>query len=136
MNSSLPVPVSNADSAPYWEGAKNGRLLVRHCKACDTFHFMPRHLCPNCWSDSLDWTESTGLGTVYSYTVIRRAPLAVFAPLVPYVVALIELEEGVRMMANIMGEHALSVQIGDKVKVMFEKRGEDAVVPQFELLAR
>ena len=135
MTETLPSPVVNADSAPYWQGAREGRLLIRRCDGCGQTHFMPRHLCPACWSDDLRWVEATGRGTVHSFTIIRRAPLAAFAPRVPYVVALIDLEEGPRMMANILGDDALDTAIGDAVEVCFEDRGEGAAVPQFRRAA-
>lgn len=94
-------------------------------------HFMPRHLCPACWSDSLEWVEAKGTGTVHSFTIVRRAPAAAFARRVPYVVALIDLDEGPRMLANIVGDDALSVGIGDAVSVVFEERPEGSMVPQF-----
>ncbi len=72
---------------------------------------------------------------MHSYTIMRRAPLAAFAALAPYVIALIELDEGPRMVANILGEDALSVQIGDMVQVTFEDRGEGAMLPQFHRIA-
>ncbi|CAP41564.1 MULTISPECIES: Zn-ribbon domain-containing OB-fold protein [Alcaligenaceae] len=134
MSSNLPQPVANADSLPYWNAAREQKLLIRQCKACGAFHFMPRHLCPECWSDDLQWVESKGTGSVYSFSIIRRAPLPAFADKAPYVTALIALDEGPRMVANIVGENALSVKIGDKVRVVFEARGDDgAMVPQFEL---
>jgi len=135
MESSLPLPVANADSLPYWNAARERRLLIRKCGACEQLHFMPRHLCPVCWSDQLEWVEAKGTGTVHSFTVIRRAPMAAFAPRVPYVVALIDLDEGPRMIANVLGEHALSVRIGDRVKVTFEDRGDGAMIPQFMRVA-
>jgi len=98
---------------------------------CGTLHFMPRYLCPQCWSDKLEWVEASGTGTVHSFTVIRRAPTPSFAPHVPYVVALIDLEEGPRMMANVIGDTALSIAIGDRVTIAFEDRGEGSLVPQF-----
>ncbi|MEJ8851185.1 Zn-ribbon domain-containing OB-fold protein [Variovorax rhizosphaerae] len=128
---SLPTPVANADSTVYWNAARERRLVIRKCKACSQFHFMPRHLCPVCWSDDLEWVDSKGTGTVHSFTVVRRAPLANFATRVPYVVALIDLDEGPRMVTNIVGEDALSVRIGDPVSVEFEERGEGAMLPQF-----
>ena len=132
MESSLPLPVANADSLPYWNAARERRLLIRKCNACGALHFMPRHLCPACWSDQLEWVEAKGTGSVHSFTIIRRAPMAAFAPRAPYVVALIDLDEGPRMMANVLGEDALSVRIGDRVKVTFEDRGEGAMIPQFQ----
>ena len=132
MESSLPLPVANADSLPYWNAARESRLLIRKCNACGTLHFMPRHLCPACWSKQLEWVEAKGTGSVHSFTIIRRAPMAAFAPRAPYVLALIDLDEGPRMMANVLGEDALSVRIGDRVKVTFEERGEGAMIPQFQ----
>lgn len=132
MNPPLPKPVANADSHPYWSAARERRLVIRKCKDCGELHFMPRNLCPACWSDQLEWIDAAGTGRVHSFTVIRRASDPAFASLVPYVVALIELDEGPRMMANILGDGALSVRIGDPVRVTFEDRGEGALLPQFE----
>lgn len=131
MSQDLPSPIVNPDSRVYWDGARQGRLMIRKCKACGAMHFLPRYLCPACWSAELDWIQASGHGTVHSFTVIRRAPLPAFAGRVPYVVALIDLDEGPRMMANILGDDALQTRIGDRVEVRFEERGEGAKVPQF-----
>ncbi|MEI8400086.1 MAG: Zn-ribbon domain-containing OB-fold protein [Alcaligenaceae bacterium] len=131
MNPELPIPVANPDSQVYWDSANQERLMIRHCKACNVLHFMPRYLCPACWSTELEWIQASGFGVVHSFTVVRRAPMKEFDHLVPYVVALIELSEGPRMMANILGPDALTTRIGDQVKVCFEQRGPDAKVPQF-----
>lgn len=127
----LPSPIANADSKPYWEAARERRLAIRKCNACGQLHFMPRHLCPHCWSDQLEWIDASGAGSVHSFTIIRRASDPAFAPLVPYAVALIDLEEGPRMMANVVGADALEVKIGDRVRVTFEERSGGAMVPQF-----
>jgi uncharacterized OB-fold protein len=132
MNSSLPQPVANADSLPYWTAARERRLVIRRCRSCGELHFMPRHLCPNCWSDDLEWIDAGGGGAVHSFTIIRRASAPAFAPRVPYVVALIDLDEGPRMMANVLGDDALSVAIGDRVQLSFEDRGDGALIPQFQ----
>lgn len=135
MESSLPQPVANADSLPYWNAARERKLLIRKCGACGELHFMPRHLCPACWSDQLEWVDARGTGSVHSFTIVRRAPVATFAAQVPYVVALIDLDEGPRMITNLLGEDALSVKIGDRVEVTFEDRGEGAMLPQFKRVA-
>jgi len=127
------VPAVNADSREYWEGACEGKLKLRRCRDCSKLHFMPRFLCPFCWSEDLEWIDSAGRGTVHSFTIIRRAPLAEFAGRAPYVVALIDLEEGPRMMANILGNGALETRIGDPVRVTFEEQRGDMTVPQFML---
>ncbi len=126
-----PPPIPNADSRVYWEAAARDELVLRRCTACGKRHFPPRHLCPHCWSDQFEWTKCTGKGVIYSFTVMHRAPMPVFAKRVPYVVALIDLDEGPRMMANIVGEEALQTRIGDRVSVCFEQRAEGAKLPQF-----
>lgn len=129
-----PAPAPNADSKVYWEGAAQGNLVLKHCRGCGKHHFPPRHLCPFCWSDDLSWAPSSGAGVVYSFTVMHRAPMPAFAARVPYVVALVDLAEGPRMMANVVGDDALAVAVGDRVQVCFEPRGEAAKVPQFHRL--
>jgi uncharacterized OB-fold protein len=132
VDSTLPKPISNADSQPYWQGARENKLLIRKCNACGQVHFMPRHVCPTCWSDDLQWIEASGKGTVHSYTIIRRASDPRFAHLVPYVVVLVDLQEGPRMMANVLGENALKTKIGDALTLVFEDRGDGDQLPQFQ----
>ena len=133
MSGDLPAPVINADSAPYWAGAREGRLLLQRCGDCGTLRFFPRLLCTECGSDRVEWTQVSGRGTVHSFTVVHRAAFPEFQAIVPYVVALIDLEEGPRMMTNIVGDDALDVEIGDAVTVVFKDRGTDgAKVPQFK----
>ena len=91
---------------------------------------MPRYLCPSCWSDKLEWIDASGEGTVHSFTIIRRASSPAFASLVPYVLVLVDLAEGPRMIANLVGDDALEVGIGDPVTLRFESRGE-LKLPQF-----
>jgi uncharacterized OB-fold protein len=128
----LPLLVANADSAVYWKSANEEKLVIRRCNSCGEKHFMPRYLCPVCWSEDLEWIEASGKGVVHSFSVVRRASSPAFADRVPYVVALIDLAEGPRMMTNIVGEGALDVEIGDRVRLEFEERG-DAKLPQFSL---
>lgn len=130
-----PAPVPNADSRPYWEAAARGQLVLKRCRACGKPHFPPRHLCPHCWSDDGEWITSSGRGVVYSFTVMHRAPMPQFAARVPYVVALVDLEEGPRMMANILGDDALTTQVGDRVAVCFEERAGGSRLPQFRRVA-
>lgn len=132
MSGNLPAPVVNADSAPYWQGARDNKLLLQRCSDCGTLRFFPRYLCTECGSDNTGWVEATGRGTVHSFTVVHRAAFPEFQERTPYVVALIDLEEGPRMMSNIVGADALEVAIDDAVTVEFEDRGDDgAKVPQF-----
>lgn len=127
----LPAPVSNADSKVYWDAAARGELVLKRCTVCTKRHFPPRYLCPTCWSETLEWTRSTGKGAVHTFTVMHRAPMPAFGERLPYVVALIDLDEGPRMMANILGEDALETKVGDRVSVCFEARDGGMKLPQF-----
>jgi uncharacterized OB-fold protein len=129
--SELPVPTITPEAAPYWEGARRGKLLLQRCGACGALRFYPRTLCPSCWSDRVEWTEASGRGSVHSFTVIHRAPTPAFASQVPYVVALIDLQEGPRMMANVIGDGARDLRIDDAVRVTFEQRAGGFMLPQF-----
>lgn len=130
MSAEVPAPPLDADSAHYWREAAAGKLVLRVCRACGRRHFPPRFACPSCWSQELDWMQACGEGRVYSFTVMQRAPSAPWQARAPYVVALIDLAEGPRMMANVVGEDAREVEIGERVQLTFEPRGE-ASVPQF-----
>ena len=129
----LPAPQEAPDAGPYWKAARGGRLVMQHCYGCGTYRFFPSHLCPGCGSDEQVWGPCSGRGTIFSVTTVHRAPSPAFRAIVPYVVALVELEEGPRMMTNIVGEGRLEAAIGDAVEVCFEPRGDEAKVPQFKL---
>lgn len=135
MTADLPTPVVTPETAPYWDGARAGKLLLQRCLECRGVHFYPRRTCPACWSERVEWIEASGRGRVHSFTVIHRPPAPAFASRVPYVVALVDLEEGPRMMANVVGDGALDVAIDDPVTVTFESRGGIAL-PQFARAAR
>lgn len=127
-----PVPIVDGDSSVFWEGCKANKLLIQRCRSCQTPIFYPRAMCPSCMSMDLDWVESTGQGVVYSYTIARRPAHPSFADDVPYVVALIDLDEGVRMLSNIVGCDVNEVRCGKPVRVVFEERA-DYRLPVFEL---
>lgn len=132
MSGDLPAPIVIADSAPYWQAAREGRLALQKCRDCGALRFFPRYLCTACGSERTDWVDASGRGTIHSFTIVHRAAFPEFQARTPYVVALVDLEEGPRMMTNILGADALEVAIGDAVSVTFEARGADgAKVPQF-----
>lgn len=125
-----PVPAPTAETRPYWDGCREGVLRFQFCAACRRPQFYPRTLCATCGATALEWRQSSGLGVVHAVTVVHRPPLPVFRPDVPYAIALVDLDEGFRMMANVVGADPSTVAIGDRVRVTFEQRGEMAV-PQF-----
>ena len=126
-----PRPRRDPDSAPYWAGAEEEKLLLQRCADCGTFRFYARRLCPQCWSEDVEWVEASGAGSVYSWSRVRRAPMAAFRDEVPYVVGLVDLAEGVRVFTRILGaaDDAIS---GRPVAVEFEDIGGDKL-PVFRL---
>ena len=131
VSKALPTPTPL--SAPYWQAAREGRLVLQRCEACRRHQFYPRSLCTACASDRLAWREASGRGRVKSFTVIRRAVSAAYEPDVPYVVALIELAEGPTLMSNVVGCAPEAVRIGAPVRVRFDAWSETIRVPVFEL---
>lgn len=134
MTQPKPLPVQDLDSAPYWQAAREGRLDIPHCNSCGQYHFYPRAVCPHCHSDDLAFRTVSGRGTVHTYTVARRPAGPAFADDVPYVVAVIELEEGPRMMSRIEADTPEAVRIGAPVEVTFVAAGEDVTIPYFRLV--
>jgi uncharacterized OB-fold protein len=123
-----PVPAPDAVNAPYWEAATRGELLIQRCPACGQRQFYPRSLCTAC-GEKPEWETASGRGTVHTFTVIRQNYSKPFRDLLPYVVAIVELEEGPRMMGNVTGCPAADVHIGMAVEVTFEQAAEDIGVP-------
>ncbi len=103
----------------YFEGLEAGELRYQHCPSCDAAVFYPRVLCPSCGSDSLQWKVSSGIGTVYSMTVVRASEG-------PRYVSLIDLDEGFRMMSRVEPDPA-AASIGDRVRFSVNRDGDRAV---------
>lgn len=124
-----PVPTVNAVNREYFEGTSIGELRVRHCTRCGArFRFLSQW-CPQCWSLDLDWERTSGCATVTHYTVVHQPPIEAFET--PYVLALVDLDEGVRMMTNIVNCAPQEVSIGMRVRVTFQAR-DDIMLPMFE----
>jgi uncharacterized protein len=126
-----PVPYITAESAEYWKACCDGKLLYQHCLECGFNQFYPRLHCKKCDSQNIEYRESRGIGKISTFTDVYRAPSPEFRDEVPYVLALIDLDEGFCMMSNIVGRDQ-KVKIGDKVIVTFEKRSEEIFIPQFQ----
>lgn len=125
-----PVPAVSASSAPYWQGAADGKLLLQYCSKCARHLFYPRPWCPHCYGSALEWRQASGRGEVHTFSVVYAAPCVGFEADAPYVVAVIDLQEGPRMMANIVGCGPEAVRVGLPVEVVFEERG-NVHLPQF-----
>lgn len=115
-----PIPVIDADSKQFWEGCNKEQLLIQHCGDCHQYIYYPRIVCPNCMSSNISWHESSGRGKVYSYTIVRFGPPG-FNEDVPFISALVELEEGVRMITNIVNCDVEDVTCDMPVEVTFEQ---------------
>ena len=128
-----PVPVIDEDSKPYWDAARQHKLKIQQCSKCMRFIFYPRALCPYCENTSLEWQELNGRGIIYSFTVVRFAISSAYRDDVPYITALVELNEGIRIMANVVECAPETVKIGMQVEVVFEDVTSDVSLPQFRL---
>lgn len=131
MTLGMPRPAPTHDSEPFWAATADGELIVQHCNACGHNQLYPRMLCVACHRQELDWWPASGRGTVYSVTVVRRAPSLHFVDDVPYAIALVDLVEGPRLMANIVGCPPQDVTIDLPVVVDFDDLAGGVRVPRF-----
>jgi uncharacterized OB-fold protein len=115
-----PAPEITGHAAPFWAAARDHRLVVQHCPACGQYQHYPRPWCTNCLNEALEFVASSGEGTIYTFTVIRRSAHPAFAARVPYVLAFVDLDEGVRLVSNIVDCDPGTVRIGQRVRVRFE----------------
>lgn len=129
--SSRPTPVPSPPTVPFWTAAQQGRLVAPRCASCGTLFFYPRLLCPSCSGDELSWETLSGRGTVHTFTIVRQAAHPGFIDLVPYVLATIETDEGLRMTSNVIGCEPDEVRIGMPVEVTFEELTPEISLPLF-----
>lgn len=123
--------IKTKDIQFYWDSFKNEKLMIQRCKECGSFRFYPGTFCTNCLSSEIEWKEASGNGTVHSFSIVYRPLSKEFSPDVPYVVALIDLDEGVRMMSNIIECPLDEIHIGMKVQVIYEESHDGKVIPKF-----
>jgi uncharacterized protein len=121
----LADPVMNPGDEIYFAAAKEGRLLVKRCPNCGKSHHYPRAMCPFCWSDAVEWTEASGKGTIYTYSIMRRGT--------PYCIAYVGLQEGPRIMSNIVDCDLEKIRIGQQVQVVFKPTEGGWAIPMFTL---
>ena len=125
----IPLPQPTSLSRPHWDGCREGVLRVQRCADCGAYVFIPQPICTACQADRLEWVKSSGRGTVYSFTVVHRPPRPQFEA--PYVVAIIELEEGWTMLSNVVGCSPEEVSVGLPVEVDFRAMSEEITLPFF-----
>jgi uncharacterized OB-fold protein len=128
--SERPLPRPTELSRPHWDGCRAGVLRVQRCRGCAAYVFIPQPLCTACQASDLEWVASRGEGAIYSFSVVHRAPHPAFRA--PYVVAIIALDEGFEMLANVECEpHELA--IGARVRVAFRALSSETSLPYFVL---
>lgn len=128
MSTNKPMPIATSLSAPFWDGLKEGRILMQHCGACEKWTFYPRRHCSHCWSSDVEFREVSGQGTLYTYTVARVPTLPEFAGPEPQLMAVVELDEGVRLNTTLVGVSADKVKVGMRVKPVRARVSEDGTV--------
>jgi uncharacterized OB-fold protein len=121
----LGSPEPTVDTQKYWAAAGERKLMIGKCRSCGELHFYPRTRCPKCLSAETELVQASGKGTIYSYSVMRRAKI-------PYAIAYVALEEGVTMMTNIVGTDLDRIEVGMPVRVAFQPSANGTFVPVFE----
>lgn len=125
-----PMPPITPETREFWAATLEGRLLIRRCRSCGEAIWYPRPLCPFCHSTDTVWEQASGRGRVYSFSVVRRGA-GPWAGESPYILAYVELEEGPRVMTNIVEVEPEALQIGQAVEVVFHRAGEAAALPRY-----
>jgi uncharacterized OB-fold protein len=131
-----PIPVMQPWTEEFWKATKEHRLLIQVCKDCDSKIFYPRKFCPECWSGNLGWVEASGKAKVYSFTITRDMVEPKFMPDLPYVLAMVDLDEGIRMMTRIVECAPEDVKLDMDVEVVFEDISDECALPMFRPVKR
>jgi hypothetical protein len=125
-----PRPVPTRLTEPFWKGTRRGVLLIQRCRACGHWRWTPKLACPHCWSEDTEWAEVSGRGTLYSYTVVHR-PVDPAQFRAPYVLAIVQLDEGPRLLTNIVDCELDALRVDMPVAVRFERIDDEFVVYPF-----
>jgi uncharacterized protein len=131
-----PIPRVDEESKAFWEACARHELYVQKCKSCGKVFYYPRSFCPEDLSSDLDWVKCSGKGTIYTFTVTRQNQSAGFRDNLPYIMAYVELDEGVRMLTNIVDCKPEDVKIGMSVEVTFEDATPEISIPLFRPTAK
>jgi uncharacterized OB-fold protein len=127
-----PIPVPSAEAQPYWDGLRDRKLLMPRCDACGNYWFPPSLLCPHCNATNWTWTSTSGRGRIFSYVVYHRIYHPGFADEVPYAVAVIELDEGPRMVSNVIGIAPDKLACDLRVQVVYQPITDTITLPKFK----
>lgn len=131
MTYQKPLPQPNADDRFFWDGCREHRLLFQKCLNCDLVRWPPSIICPSCHSYDTELVKATGKGTVYTYAVYHQAYHPGFKSEVPYITAVIELEEGPHFLSNLVGYESQEIECDLPVEVVWEDITEEFSLPRF-----
>ncbi len=128
-----PLPQPDPITKPFWESVRAHAMQIQRCGACGRFVFFPRALCPYCFSEALEWTPVSGRGVVHAFTISHRHPLPAFQADLPYVVVIVELEEGARMLTNLVDvpPDPAQVAVGMPVEIVYDDVTVEVTLPKF-----
>ena len=129
------IPTPDPETQGFWDAARERRLLIQRCNACGEAYFYPRPFCPKCWSEDVAWEEASGDATLYTWSVVHVNDLPPFNERVPYVAAVVELEEGPRVMTNIEGTPHDQLRVGMPVTVDFKPLDDEITIAIFRAAA-
>jgi uncharacterized OB-fold protein len=125
------LPTIEPETKPFWDAAKEGRFLLRRCGACGKPHHNPRPFCPFCWSDDVPWEDASGRATLYTFSTVFLNDLPPFKEQLPYVAAVVDLEEGPRVMTQIVDATPEELTLGMPLEVVFRPLDDDITAPYF-----
>ena len=131
MTYKKPLPKPTKWSAKFWDGTKRHKLLIQKCRKCNKYIFYPKIYCTYCFSEDLEWVQSSGKGIIYSYTVVMNNPVSSFMDDIPFVIAIVELNERVRMLSHIVGYDDMEIKCDMEVEVIFEELNDQFTIPKF-----
>jgi len=126
-----PLPRVTPDAQPFWDACRAGRWVLPYCRDCGRAHLPPGPVCPFCFADAIEWRAASGRGTISTWTVVHQPWFPAFRDDLPYNVVQVELEEGPRLTANVVGVHHTALRVGMSVRVVFDAVTEDMTLPRF-----
>jgi uncharacterized OB-fold protein len=125
------LPMPDLESQPFWDALREDKLLLQRCLDCKSSFFYARPFCPTCWSDQVEWFAASGKGTLYTYSVVYSNDLPPFGERVPYIAAVVDLEEGPRIQTNVVDCEFDALSVDMPVEVVFQPISDEITIPVF-----
>ncbi|MCY4130253.1 MAG: Zn-ribbon domain-containing OB-fold protein [Gammaproteobacteria bacterium] len=133
MDLTKPYPAPTQETEPFWQGLRNEQVLLQRCDDCGKWIFYPRSNCPSCLSTKLTWHQVSGEGTLYTFTVTRQATAPHFVDEVPQLIAMIDLNEGVRLTSTLVARESDDLKVGAKVVPVFDHVNDEVTLLRYRL---